>query len=107
MNCYAIGYIENIKMGPAIRTYLENIHDTLAPFGGRFIIHGGEKQMLEGRANGDLIVIAFPSIENARNWYESPAYQAIIHNRTQNSEGMVFLVEGVDPDHHATDVLAG
>ncbi|WBU60184.1 DUF1330 domain-containing protein [Paracoccus albus] len=35
-------------MGDWIVAYLRGIEATLAPFSGRFIIHGGEKTMLEG-----------------------------------------------------------
>lgn len=105
MTCYAIGYLQNVEMGAGITAYLENIDATLAPFDGRFIIHGGPKHMLEGKIDGDLIVIAFPDMAKARNWYQSPQYQAILHHRLENSEGTVFLMDGVDADHRATDIL--
>ena len=50
----------------------KKIDATLAPFHGRFIIHGGEKEMLEGAFRGDLIVIGFPDRASARAWYFSP-----------------------------------
>jgi len=92
-------------MGPDIVAYLEGIDATLAPFQGRYIIHGGEKTTLEGQFQGDLIVIAFPDRRRAESWYRSPAYQALIHRRTEHSQGDVFLIGGVDVDHKATDVL--
>jgi hypothetical protein len=42
---------------------------------------------------------------HAAQWYESPAYQAILPLRADNSVGTVLLVDGVDDDHRATDVL--
>ena len=78
MTCYAIGLLRNVEMGPAIRTYLAEIDATLRPFDGRFIIHGGEKRVLEGRADDDLIVIAFPDGARARDWYHSAAYRRIV-----------------------------
>lgn len=44
MTSYAIGHLRNVEMGPDIVAYLETIDTTLAPFQGRFIIHGGEKE---------------------------------------------------------------
>jgi uncharacterized protein (DUF1330 family) len=35
-------------MGPDIVAYVEAIDATLAPFNGRFLVHGGEKTILEG-----------------------------------------------------------
>ncbi|MGD0245356.1 MAG: DUF1330 domain-containing protein [Streptosporangiaceae bacterium] len=92
-------------MGPAIVEYLERIDATLAPFGGRFIVHGGEFELLEGGWPGNLIVIEFPGRVQARAWYNSEAYQAIAALRTDNSESDVIVIDGVGPEHKATDVL--
>src|SRR3546814_15442195 len=74
-------------------------------FGGRYIIHGGPKAVLEGDWRGDIIVVAFPDRAAAAAWYDSPAYQAIKPLRTAHSEGDVVLVDGVGADHRATAVL--
>jgi uncharacterized protein (DUF1330 family) len=39
-------------------------------------------------------VIAFDSVEQARAWYYSPAYQAIKPIRQSAVKGRMFLVEG-------------
>ena len=44
-------------------------------------------------------------LERARAWYDSPAYQAILPLRTENSEGSAILLEGVDPGYRAADFL--
>jgi uncharacterized protein (DUF1330 family) len=93
-------------MGPAIVEYLRRIDQTLQPFGGKFIVHGGRVDVLEGEWQGDLIVIEFPDRERARAWYASAAYQEILHLRADNAEGDVILVDGVPASHRATDVLA-
>jgi uncharacterized protein (DUF1330 family) len=93
-------------MGPAIEEYLRRIDATLAPFGGHFLIHGGRIEMLEGTWVGHVIAIAFPDLDKARAWYRSPAYQAIVGLRTDNSEGDTNLVNGVAEGHRATDILA-
>lgn len=105
MTAYAIAHLRNVVMGPAIVAYVEAIDATLAPFAGRFLVHGGDKQILEGGWLGDMIVIAFPDRAAAERWYASPAYQAILPWRTANAEGDVILVDGVGEDHRATDIL--
>src|SRR3546814_17164582 len=80
---------------------------TLAPFGGRYIIHGGRKAVLEGDWPGDLIVIAFPDRAAAAAWYDSPAYRAIKNLRTDHCEGDVVLVDGVNADNSAPDIQIG
>jgi hypothetical protein len=44
-------------------------------------------------------------MDAARGWYRSPAYQAIVRLRTENSQGDTVLVEGVAEGHRATDLL--
>ena len=105
MASYAVGILNKVQMGPSVVEYLQRIDATLAPFGGYFIIHGGQPLVLEGTSPGTLIVIEFPDRASAEAWYSSAAYQAILPLRTANSEGVVFVIDGVDRDHLATDVL--
>jgi uncharacterized protein (DUF1330 family) len=106
MKAYAVAHIRDVRMGPAIVEYLEKIDATLEPFGGRFIIHGGEKTLLEGNWPGDLIVIEFPSRDAAISWYNSNNYRAILPLRTDNSAADTIIVSDVDESHKATDILS-
>ena len=105
MPAYAIGHLRNITMGPDIVEYLHRIDATLAPFDGRFIIHGGHVDVREGSWSGDLIAIAFPRLDLARAWYDSAAYQAIARLRRDHSEGEIIIIDGVPDTHRATDIL--
>jgi uncharacterized protein (DUF1330 family) len=105
MTSYAIANLRDVNMGPGIVEYLERIDGTLAPFEGRFIVHGGQPERVEGNWDGTLIVIAFPSQRHAKDWYNSPEYRTILPLRTENSISDTILVEGVGPEHRATDVL--
>lgn len=107
MSAFAVGHLTRVEMGPAIVAYLKGIDATLAPFDGKFRVHGDPVELLEGDFRGDLIVIEFPDMEAARQWYASPAYQAILPLRTGHATGTIFLVAGVPDDHAATDILAG
>ncbi|HXV93759.1 MAG TPA: DUF1330 domain-containing protein [Pseudonocardia sp.] len=106
MTAYAVAHLREVDMGPEIVEYLRRIDATLAPYGGRFLVHGARPEVREGVFHGDLVVIAFPRLELARAWYDSPAYRAILPLRAEHSAGAVFLVDGVGPQHRATDVLA-
>jgi uncharacterized protein (DUF1330 family) len=79
--------------------YLDRVQATLDPFCGKFIVQGGEPQVLEGAWAGAVIVLSFPDMTKARAWYKSAAYQNILHWRTDHLVGDVILVDGVDPDH--------
>lgn len=106
MTAYAVARLKPAPLGPALRRYLAAIDATLAPFGGRFVIHGGPRILLEGSWPEELVTIAFPDLAAARAWYASPAYQAILPLRTGSLEGDLVLVEGVGAGHRATDILA-
>jgi uncharacterized protein (DUF1330 family) len=71
MPAYAVAHMRQVTMGPPIVEYLERIDATLAPFGGRFIVHGGETEVLEGSWPGFVIVIEFADTGRARAWYRS------------------------------------
>jgi uncharacterized protein (DUF1330 family) len=106
MTAYAVAHLREVTVGPEIVEYLERIDATLEPFEGRFVVHGAEPTVLEGDFPGHLVVIEFPGPEQAQGWYASPAYQAILPLRTENSLGEAILVDGVGPEHRATDVLS-
>ncbi len=106
MTSYAVAHLREVSLGQEIVDYVSRIDATLAPFGGRFLVHGDKAEVLEGDWPGDLIVIAFPDRAAAAAWYASPAYQEILPLRRGNSQGDVILVDGVGPEHRATDILA-
>ena len=106
MTTYAFAHLRNVTMGPEIIAYLEAIDATMAPYGGKFVLHGeGNKRVLEGAFTGDIVMLSFPDRKAAEDWYVSPAYAAILPLRTRNSDGDVLLIDGVDDDHKATDIL--
>lgn len=105
MSCFAVAHITGLTPGPWIRQYLERIEATLEPFGGRYVLHGGAVETLEGQWSGDLVAIEFPDRATARSWYDSNAYRAIRPLRTGNSTGTVILIDRVADNHRATDIL--
>lgn len=105
MSGYAVAHIREVTTSAAIVTYLEQIDATLVPFGGRFVIHGGEVEVLEGLWPGHVVMIEFADRATARSWYRSTAYQSIVGLRTNNAVSDVVLVDGVDLPHKATDIL--
>lgn len=44
-----------------------------------------------------MVLIEFPSPAEARAWYDSPAYRAILRLRTDHIEGDLLLIDGVGP----------
>lgn len=102
---YAIGLLENVEAGPEIAEYIERIEATMTPYGGRFLVHGGRLVGREGTWSGDIVLLEFPDLAGAQEWYESPDYQAILPLRTEHSTSRVALVEGVPDGYHAADKI--
>jgi len=105
MAAYAVAIVRETRFGQDIKEYLQCIDETLAPFSGKYRVHGGPYQVLEGSWSGDLVVIEFPSMGMAKSWYESAAYKAIRSFRINNTEGDVLLVQGVSDGHRGADIL--
>ncbi|MGW0393108.1 DUF1330 domain-containing protein [Streptomyces sp. NPDC003042] len=106
MTAYAIAHIRPATMNEDILRYIEEIQPTMDPFGGRFLIHGKEVEVMEGPFPGAIVMIGFPDIERARAWYASDAYQEILPLRTDHLAGEVVLVEGVTEDYDARKTAA-
>jgi uncharacterized protein (DUF1330 family) len=76
--------------------YRTQVPATVEKFGGRFLVRGGQIQSLEGDWKPKRIVVTeFPSIEQARRWYDSEDYRALKALRSRSARGSVVLVEGV------------
>ena len=81
----------------AYQAYRQATPGVIAKFGGRFIIRGGEPEVLEGNWQVQrLVVIAFDSVEAARRFYHSPEYQEIVPLRQAASEGTLAILPGAD-----------
>jgi uncharacterized protein (DUF1330 family) len=79
----------------AYATYSRQVPATLTPFEGRFIVRGGGYEVLEGEFTAPrIVVLEFPTREQATAWHESDAYQAILPTRQQNAE--TFFMVAVD-----------
>ncbi|GAC1552938.1 MAG: DUF1330 domain-containing protein [Herpetosiphon sp.] len=69
---------------------------TLAAYDGRFLVRGGPSTTLEGDWSPQrLVVLEFPTIERAHEWYHSPEYTAIIDMRKTTARSRFLIVEGV------------
>ena len=63
--------------------------------GGRYLVRGGAYTVLEGNWHPErVVVIEFPSMEDARKFYDSPEYAAARAARQGVSDFDVVLVEG-------------
>ena len=80
----------------AFEEYRKQVPGTVEKYGGKFLARGGQTQTLEGDWKPKRIVVTeFPSIEQARRWWDSEEYRALKALRLRTARGSVVLVEGV------------
>jgi uncharacterized protein (DUF1330 family) len=89
--------VDNEVTDPAgFEEYRQKVPGTVERFGGKFLVRGGHVQALEGDWKPKRVVVTeFPSIEQARRWYDSEEYRALKALRLRAARGSVVLVEGV------------
>ena len=94
MAAYVIGEID--VMDPATYDeYRRQVLATIERHGGRFVVRGGAVESLEGGWTPKrVVVLEFPTMAKAREWYRSPEYTPLIKLRQKASRGRLVLVEG-------------
>lgn len=98
MTAYALAHLRTPTINDDVLEYIERIQDTLDPFDGRFLVHGPTRvDVREDEWPGTIVIIGFPDYASATQWYESPAYQAILPLRTNHIDAAAIIVDGV-PD---------
>ncbi len=93
MKGYVIGEIEVTDQG-VYDQYRGQVLATIEKFDGRFLVRGGKAEGLEGAPPKRMVVLEFPSVDQARKWYRSPEYAPLITLRQKGSKGRLVLVEG-------------
>jgi uncharacterized protein (DUF1330 family) len=106
MTAYALAHLHDPRPHPEVVDYIGRVQATLEPFSGRFIAHGPTVEVQEGTWPGTVVIIEFPAIEQARAWYDSPGYRAILPLRTNNIRSDAIIFDGVGPDYDASHVAA-
>lgn len=96
MKGYVLAFVD-VQDPSSYAPYAASAPATIAAHGGRYLIRNGAKELREGSPPADrLVVLEFPSVAQARAWYESPEYQALAPIRQGSSKGSLLIVEGFD-----------
>ncbi|MCB1473631.1 MAG: DUF1330 domain-containing protein [Rhodobiaceae bacterium] len=80
----------------AYKNYAATNGVAFAKYGARFLARGGDYEAMEGKARARNVIIEFPSMQVARDCYNSPEYQASAAHRKGAAEIELVLVEGYD-----------
>jgi uncharacterized protein (DUF1330 family) len=79
---------------------------SIAAYGGRYVVRGGTTETLEGTWRPKrLVILEFPTVERAREWWGSPEYAVAKALRQTCADTEMVLVEGLSTE--ASAALAG
>jgi len=94
MTAYVIGEIEVTDPG-TYEEYRKQVPAVITKYGGKYLVRGGRVAPLEGGWSPKrLVVVEFPSMEQALKWYRSAEYAPLIKVRQKASRGSLAIVEG-------------
>jgi uncharacterized protein (DUF1330 family) len=78
------------------KAYVAANDAAIGRYGGRFLVRGGTREVVEGSVRGRTVVLEFPSYPAALDCYRSPDYQAAAALRKGKAEYDLIIIEGYD-----------
>lgn len=95
MAAYAV-FIREMTRNPAeMQVYAGKAGATLAGHSVKVLVAYGKQEVLEGPQAEGMVILEFPTMTEARAWYDSPAYCEARDHRFQGADYRVIFVEGV------------
>lgn len=85
----------DVRDAEGYKDYVATAKPAFERFGANFLARGGAHDAIEGHGRARNVVIEFPSLDAARDCYNSPEYQAAKAIRQKVADGEIVLVEGV------------
>jgi uncharacterized protein (DUF1330 family) len=96
MAAYVIARIAVSDWGK-YQAYVKATPAVIAKYGGKFLCRAGEMVTLEGpEETRRIVLIEFPSLDRAKEFYHSADYQAVRKLRLEAATGQLIAVEGVE-----------
>ena len=90
-----IAVYEKIENMEILKKYAVKATEAIGKYSGKFIVRGGKNITLEGNESPRIVVVEFPSVENAKKCYNSDEYQEA-HNILKGSvKRNLQIIEGV------------
>jgi uncharacterized protein (DUF1330 family) len=70
--------IREIKDAAKMDEYRSRVAPTVEKFGGRYLVRGGGFEVVEGTYQpAPLAMLEFPTMDQARRWYDSEEYREL------------------------------
>jgi uncharacterized protein (DUF1330 family) len=93
---YWVTTYRSISNPEALAAYAKLAPTAIAPFGGRYLARGTAAAAYEAGLKERIVISEFPSVENANNAYNSPAYQDALKALGNGAVRDIRIVEGLE-----------
>lgn len=81
-----------------LETYKQRVAPLVERHGGRYVVLGGRPERVEGDWTPRfLVMIEFPDLDRAHQWYRSPDYDALKQLRLAAGRYNAVFLEGLAP----------
>ena len=97
MSAYIIFIRERVRDPEEMGNYGALAKGAMAGHPLKPLVAYGAVESLEGAPVDGAVVLEFPSMDDARAWYNSPAYTEARQHRFKGADYRVFITQGVTP----------
>ena len=96
MAAYVIGRVQ-VRNSDWVAEYGPKTAALVEKHGGKFLVRRGKMEKLEGKEGlpDVVVVIEFPSMDQAKAWHSDPDYAPMIKLRQTSADAEIMVVEGV------------
>jgi uncharacterized protein (DUF1330 family) len=92
-HAYVVGQV-TVKDAGKWDEYRARVPQTLSPWGAELVFRGKQAAAFAGEnPHPDIVVIRFPDVTAANNWFTSPAYQSLVPLRQQAADVLLTAYE--------------
>jgi len=95
MTAYVIFIREKTLDQSEMDIYAEKVTSTLPSVPIQMLSAYSRLEVFEGETPEGVVLFSFPTIEDAKVWYYSEAYQSVVKHRHAGATYRGFVVEGV------------
>jgi uncharacterized protein (DUF1330 family) len=95
MPAYAVFIRESTQNQSELDAYTPKAGASMAGHAMTVLAAYGRQEVLEGPPVEGIVIVEFPSIEDAKAWYDSPAYREAREHRFRGARYRAIIVEGL------------
>jgi uncharacterized protein (DUF1330 family) len=94
MPAYIVFTRESTKNVAELDAYSQQVGGSLAGHPVSVLAAYGRQEVIEGPEVEGVVILEFPTFEEAKAWYDSPAYRKVREHRFRGADYRAVIVEG-------------